>query len=183
MSSEKSLEIVRDPQTNGGLCGRWSQTALIDHPPKPRLALTIGVTGHRLHRAPPLAGRGEANARVFDIEAVEQGIGDFFRTTIATFASVKDEVSQSFDSAAPAFTLISSLAEGADRIAARAALAAGFALDVVLPCPPSIYRRDFRRRRFARRIRRSDGVGAGSPRSPAGRQAREGDRGPPAAIL
>lgn len=39
----------------------------------------------------------------------------------------------------PAFTLISSLAEGADRIAARAALAAGFALDVVLPCPPPIY--------------------------------------------
>jgi hypothetical protein len=143
MSSEKLLEIVRNPQTNGDLCGPWSQTVLIDHPPKPRLALTIGVTGHRLHRAPPLAGRGEANARVFDIEAVEEGIGDFFRATIATFATVKDQVSQSFDSAAPAFTLISSLAEGADRIAARAALAAGFALDVVLPCPPSIYRGTF----------------------------------------
>ena len=139
MSSEKSLEIIGDPPTNGGLCGRWSQTALIDHPPKPRFALTIGVTGHRLHRAPPLAGRGDANGRAFDIEAVERGIGDFFRTTIATFASVEDAVSESFDSAAPAFTLISSLAEGADRIAARAALAAGFALDVVLPCPPAIY--------------------------------------------
>ncbi len=139
MSSEKSLEIVGDPPTNGGLCGRWSQTAVIDHPPKPRLALTIGVTGHRLHRAPPLAGRGEANARAFDVEAVERGIGDFFRTTMATFASAKDAVSESFDPTAPAFTLISSLAEGADRIAARAALAAGFALDVVLPCPSSIY--------------------------------------------
>ncbi len=143
MSSEKSLEIIRDPQTNGRLRGRWSQTAVIDHPPKPRLALTIGVTGHRLHRDPPLAGRAEANARAFDIEAVEQAIGDFFRTTVATFASVKEGVSQSFDPAPPAFTLISSLAEGADRIAARAALAAGFALDVVLPCPASIYLRTF----------------------------------------
>ncbi|HYA73542.1 MAG TPA: hypothetical protein VEF36_10345 [Roseiarcus sp.] len=143
MSSEKSLEIIRNRRTNGRLRGRWSQTAVIDHPPKPRLALTIGVTGHRLHRDPPLAGPGQANARAFDIEAVEQAIGDFFRTTIAAFASVKEGASQSFDPAPPAFTLISSLAEGADRIAARAALAAGFALDVVLPCPSSIYLRTF----------------------------------------
>ncbi len=116
---------------------------MTQHPPKPRLALTIGVTGHRLHRGPSVAGRGEANVRVFDVEVVEDALGRFFRTTIATFATVKDEVSGSFDSAAPKFTLVSSLAEGADRLAARAALAAGFALDVVLPCPPSIYLRTF----------------------------------------
>ena len=139
MSSEKSLEIVGTLRTNGGLCGRRSQAAVIQHPPKPRLALTIGVTGHRLRRAAPLAGPSEANARVFDVKAVEDGLGRFFRATIATFATVRGAVSRSFDSAAPTFTLISSLAEGADRIAARAALDAGFALDVVLPCPPSIY--------------------------------------------
>ncbi len=143
MSSEKSLEILWALRTNGGLRGHWSQTAVIEHPPKPRLALTIGFTGHRLHRDPPLAGGDEANARVFDVEAVEDGIGDFLRATIATLATVGGGVSRSFDSAAPAFTLISSLAEGADRIAARAALAAGFALDVVLPCPPPIYRGTF----------------------------------------
>jgi hypothetical protein len=112
---------------------------LIDYPPKPRLALTIGVTGHRLHRNPPLAGGGETNARVFDVNAVEAGLGRFFRATIAALATAELAVRQSFGSAAPAITVISSLAEGADRIAARAALAAGLALDVVLPCPPSIY--------------------------------------------
>ncbi len=116
---------------------------MINTPPKPRLALTIGVTGHRLHRNPPLAARGEANARVFDVAAVEKALGDFFRGAIATLATVKLDVRQSFSSAAPAFTLISSLAEGADRIAAAAALDAGLALDVVLPCPPSIYLETF----------------------------------------
>jgi len=87
----------------------------------------------------PAAGRSEANARVFDVEAVEHGLARFFGAATATLATVGGGASRSFDAAAPALTLISSLAEGADRIAAKAALAAGFALDVVLPCPPSIY--------------------------------------------
>jgi hypothetical protein len=116
---------------------------LINYPPKPRLAVTIGVTGHRLHRNPPAAGAREVNARVFDVAAVENAIGDFFRAAIATLAGLEFDVCQSFSSAAPVFTLISSLAEGADRIAAKTALAAGFALDVVLPCPQSIYLETF----------------------------------------
>lgn len=110
---------------------------MINFPPKPRLALTIGVTGHRLHRNPPPAGA--PNAHVFDVDAVEKGLGRFFRATIEALAGLDLGVRQPFAATAPALTLVSSLAEGADRIAARAALAAGFALDVVLPCSESIY--------------------------------------------
>jgi hypothetical protein len=112
---------------------------LIHHPPKPRFALTLGVTGHRLRRNGSTAAGSEAGERVFDVEAVEIALGAFFRAALAASAVVTEEMTQFHDAAAPGFTLISSLAEGADRIAAQAALAAGFALDVVLPCPASIY--------------------------------------------
>lgn len=41
------------------------------------------------------------------------------------------------------FVLVSALAEGADRIAAQAGLAAGFSLDVILPFPAAVYEADF----------------------------------------
>jgi hypothetical protein len=113
---------------------------LIDHPPKPRLALTVGVTGHRLHRAPPPGG-GEAPA--FDVAAVETALLRFFRAVAAGLASIDGEARRCYEPGPPALTLISSLAEGADRLAAKAALAAGFALDVLLPCPPAIYGETF----------------------------------------
>ena len=40
------------------------------HPPKPRLALTLGVTGHRLTRAPAVGEDGPGAPRPFDVEAV-----------------------------------------------------------------------------------------------------------------
>ncbi len=137
MSSEKSLEIVGALRTNGALSARRSQAVVTHRPPKPRLALTIGVTGHRLHRNPPPAGA--ASGRIFDVKAVEDALGRFFRAAVADFAAVSGPMGDLFDRKAPTFTLISSLAEGADRLAARAALTEGFALDVVLPCPSKVY--------------------------------------------
>jgi hypothetical protein len=123
---------------------------LIRHPPKPRLTLTVGVTGHRLHRDPPPGG-GEAP--VFDVAAVEAALLRFFGAAAAGLASIDADARGCYDARAPALTLISSLAEGADRLAAEAALAAGFALDVVLPCPPETYGETFAddasRREFA----------------------------------
>ncbi|MBI1382182.1 MAG: hypothetical protein GC161_13985 [Planctomycetaceae bacterium] len=48
-----------------------------------------------------------------------------------------------YDSTAPTLRLTTALAEGADRIVARAALAAGYGLHVVLPFPKATYERDF----------------------------------------
>jgi len=113
------------------------------HPPKPRLALTIGVTGHRFHRPPPAGQDGPGEQRRFDVAAVGEALATAFAAAAAGLAAIDDEAKTSFSAVPPIVTLISSLAEGADRLAARAALAAGFALDVVLPCPTAIYLQTF----------------------------------------
>jgi hypothetical protein len=113
------------------------------HPPKPRLALTLGVTGHRLTRAPAAAENGQGAPRAFDVAAVGKALEAAFAATAAGLAAIGAEAKASFSEVPPIVTLISSLAEGADRIAARAALEAGFALDVVLPCPAPIYLETF----------------------------------------
>ena len=113
------------------------------HPPKPRLALTLGVTGHRLTRAATAGESGGAAPRPFDVAAVAKALEAAFAAAAAGLAAIGAEARASFSEVPPIVTLISSLAEGADRIAARAALDAGFALDVVLPCPAPIYARTF----------------------------------------
>ena len=113
------------------------------HPPKPRLALTLGVTGHRLTRATAAAENGHGAPRAFDVAAVGKALEAAFAATAAGLAAIGAEAKASFSEVPPIVTLISSLAEGADRIAARAALEAGFALDVVLPCPAPIYLETF----------------------------------------
>jgi hypothetical protein len=113
------------------------------HPPKPRLALTLGVTGHRLPRAPSAGESVDAAPRLFDVAAVGKALEAAFAAAAAGLAAIGADAKASFSDAPPIVTLISSLAEGADRIAAHAALDAGFALDVVLPCPAPIYAQTF----------------------------------------
>ena len=86
---------------------------------KPRRQLVLGVTGHRPNRLPE-------HARGF----VEQQLAELF----AGVARAADGI---------AVTLVSALAEGADMMAARAALAAGSRLDAVLPFPAREYKKDF----------------------------------------
>ena len=113
------------------------------HPPKPRLALTIGVTGHRLSRAPSPDETAASAPRRFDVAAVAAALQAVFAVAARGVAAIDAAAKAGFSDAPPVITLISSLAEGADRIAAHAALAAGWALDVALPCPQPIYARTF----------------------------------------
>jgi hypothetical protein len=113
------------------------------HPPKPRLALTLGVTGHRLTRAPTAGEDGGAAPRPFDVAAVAKALEAAFAAAAAGLAAIGADAKANFSEVPPIVTLISSLAEGADRIAARAALEARFALDVILPCPAPIYAQTF----------------------------------------
>lgn len=86
----------------------------------PRSDIRIGVTGHRR-----LGGR--------DAEVA------------ATVGALLDEILGHFlppEGTVP-ITILSALAEGADRVAAHAALQRGAALDVVLPLEPGDYRTDF----------------------------------------
>ncbi|HZK75681.1 MAG TPA: hypothetical protein VFD13_02125 [Candidatus Kapabacteria bacterium] len=81
------------------------------------LPLIIGVTGHR-------------DVRPDDIPHIEQ--------------AVRDELSRLRELyPATPFVLLSALADGADRLAARVALESGMRLIVVLPMPMGLYETDF----------------------------------------
>jgi hypothetical protein len=86
--------------------------------------LRIGVSGHRV--PPKLPEESEAPLRAL-IDRILAAIVDTVRKA----------------NAASAFSIVSSLAEGSDRIVAAAGLAAGLALQVVLPFNRAEYARDF----------------------------------------
>ena len=112
---------------------------MTQHPPRPPLALSIGIVGHRLDRLPEAA-----HARIAaDIDSVLDGV------TAAMHKAWHDHAEVFSDTAV--LSLVDSLAEGADRIAARTFLARkeagdgaiGYALDVVLPFEPREFEKDF----------------------------------------
>jgi hypothetical protein len=86
--------------------------------------LRIGVSGHRV--PPKLPEESEAPLRAHI---------DRILAAVAATARKADTAS--------ALVIVSSLAEGSDRIVAEAGLAAGFALQVVLPFNRAEYARDF----------------------------------------
>jgi len=116
------------------------------HPPKPKLTLTVGITGHRLHR-PPLPGEGNgavsSTVSAVDVSKVRTAIDGVLKLLTTTLALMHGRFASSFDETAPTLTMISSLAEGSDRIAAQAALDLKMPLDVVLPCPRPRYEKSF----------------------------------------
>jgi hypothetical protein len=104
-------------------------------PPRPQAFLRIGVTGHR--PGPKLSPEQAAAAR----RAVDAILADIASLTRA----VVDRDAWAFSSRRPEISVVSALAEGADRIVAEAGLAAGFGLSVVLPFRRAVYRDDFER--------------------------------------
>lgn len=112
---------------------------MTQHPPKPPLALAVGIIGHRPNRLPESA-RERVTA---DIGAVFDGIAAAMRKASADHAAAF--------SGKAVLSLVDSLAEGADRMAAHALVArmekgdAGlsFALDVVLPFGSQEFEKDF----------------------------------------
>lgn len=101
-------------------------------PPKPRLALALGVVGHRPDRLPATARPAVAA----QIEAVL----DALSRAVAAAGAADAEF---FAPGPPLLSLVSALAEGADRLAAEAALDHGFVLDAPLPFDPDTYEADF----------------------------------------
>ncbi|HWE05340.1 MAG TPA: hypothetical protein VG274_01445 [Rhizomicrobium sp.] len=102
------------------------------HPPKPRFALSVGIIGHRPNRLP---------------EEMCPRIG---REIAETLAAIRVEAfaaharhADCFSEFAPKLTLVAALAEGADRMAAEAALELGFELEAPLPFAVDEYEKDF----------------------------------------
>jgi hypothetical protein len=103
------------------------------YPPQPRLTLSIGVIGHRPNRLVEAAHdeiRSEVE-RVIELITHEVGV-------------VHKRYEVFFSGSMPQLCLVSALAEGADRIVAKAALAEGFVLDVPIPFVKDEYAGDFR---------------------------------------
>lgn len=101
-----------------------------DGPPRPRLALRFGISGHRT-----LADSDAA--RIHD-------------ALMGLFGAARDELHhlsanhrELFSGDDAVLRLISPLAEGSDRVAAEAALACGFALECPLPFARDLYEADF----------------------------------------
>ncbi len=106
-----------------------------DHPPKPRLALSVGVVGHRPNRLPK---DSEALGKLS--KAIAEALEAVAKATTAAYR----EHWKYFDGG-PDLTIVSALAEGADRMAVHAALSLkpDFALEVALPFPEDVYETDF----------------------------------------
>jgi hypothetical protein len=100
----------------------------------PRLpfALTVGITGHRLEAIPAAKRADVAGQIAFVLEQIE-----------AEGRAMHRRESDLFAADSPSFTLVSPLAEGADQMAAQAALDRGWQLQAILPFDSATYLADF----------------------------------------
>jgi hypothetical protein len=103
------------------------------HPPKARLTLRVGVTGHRLNRLEQA-----------DLPALRRHVRETLEATQKAVVAWHKDNPALFSEDPPLFRLISSLAEGADRIAADEALSLGWELQCPLPFFAEEYTEDFR---------------------------------------
>lgn len=111
--------------------------------PMPEPALAVAIVGHRPER-------------LSDPEAIAARIGEALEQMTKAVREASPGASQ------PRLRLVSALAEGADRLGARAALDSGIPLDVVLPFSAEEYVRDFEseesRAEFAMLVASADSV-------------------------
>ena len=110
---------------------------MTDHPPKPRLTLRVGITGHRPNKL--------SNA---DLPRIERQLRDTFATIEAAVAKAYEANKEVYasgpaDAAKPyRIRLVSGFAEGADQMAV-AACPADWTVEAVLPFPKDEYLKDF----------------------------------------
>ncbi len=99
-------------------------------PPRARLTLRVGVTGHRPNKL------GQAR-----LDVLRARIAEVLKALEAPVLSRSGDAA--YDSAPPVFRVLSALAEGADRVVAEVGLESGFELQCILPFPCEEYERDF----------------------------------------
>lgn len=104
---------------------------MVDHPPKPRLTLRVGITGHRPNKlsGPAVACVRKQLPRMF--AAIEKAAGNILAANAEFYARQQ-----------PAFRLVAGFAEGADQIAV-AACPPSWQVEAILPFPVEEYLKDF----------------------------------------
>ena len=119
---------------------------------KPGLVLRFGITGHR----PPRLDSAHE-------DTIKAHCREIFAIAAGALATIHARAGDVFAATDPAIKLVSSLAEGADVLAAEAVLESGGRLSVCLPFPEEVYRKDFGLNEWARTqalIDRADSVAA-----------------------
>lgn len=112
------------------------------YPVAPRVRFRVGVTGHR--GPPKLPTETEAPVRAV-LDRILALIVEAGRKAADTYAACAPSPAAADPAGRGAeFIVVSSLAEGADRLVAEAGLDAGFALEAVLPFSRADYRGDFK---------------------------------------
>ena len=100
--------------------------------PKPRMALQVGITGHRSNKLEPE-----------NLPAIERTLRSIYEMIDkAAFTIALETQDRIYSKAAPLIRIVSGLAEGTDRIAVSAA-PADWRLEAILPMPRAEYARDF----------------------------------------
>lgn len=104
----------------------------IAHPPKPAIALRVGVTGHRLQRL-------DASQRARTIRQTRDILDAVAAAVETTLQTHRDD----YASEPARLYFVSALADGADTLTAQAALESGWRLLAPLPFARSQYETDF----------------------------------------
>ena len=110
-------------------------------PPRVPFALCVGVTGHREEALPAEC-----------VQRLPGQIRDALQLLVRGAAAVRAGAEGCFASEPTRLIFVSPLAQGADQIAAEAALELGFSLQATLPFAREEYRRDFSDEAAARRF-------------------------------
>jgi hypothetical protein len=117
--------------------------AKLDPPRVPPVRFRVGVSGHRPPKLPTEA-KAAVRASVDRVLAIiMECVRQQTNALKVMFAAPGASRPGGFEGMAAEFVLVSSLAEGADRIAAQAGLAAGFRFESVLPFDKAEYVKDF----------------------------------------
>ena len=108
-----------------------SSSGARNHPPKPRLTIRVGITGHRPEKLPDDS-----------IARIERDLVRVFNAIAAAGARIVESEGGAYASEALCVRLVSGFAEGVDRIAVKLR-PAGWEAEAVLPFPRSEFARDF----------------------------------------
>ena len=106
--------------------------ATLRHPPRPRFALNIGITGHRATVLP-----------ADSVELIRPRLDEVFRELHAAALQLHTAETEIFSSQEPLLRLHTPLASGSDQLAAESARASNFFIRALLPFAPDEYRKDF----------------------------------------
>jgi hypothetical protein len=130
-SSAYAEPTACSPPKIRAVCRMRDDTLTVDRPPKPRLALRVGITGHRPNKL-----NGPA------IEQAQLQLGRVFAAIRSSAAEILKDNAPFYSSEVPQIRLVCGFAEGADQLAVSAC-PSDWIVEAILPFPKEEYFEDF----------------------------------------